>query len=258
MQHQKGYQSRKLGFNRRLVRASISVTRQKNAIHSLTEIDISEPRRLIREHYDKTGEKLSLTAYIVACLAHTLVKHPRLNAFTSGNKLITLEDVTVNVLVEKEIKGESVPESIGIQQAQKKTFRQIHAEIRAAQQKTSDKMGGLSGQTWINLIPAFLLKTFIRLADRNLTMARRYGKVAVTAVGMHGPSATWFIPHGPATVLITVGSLTNKVVEVAGQFHTREHLCITASFDHDIVDGAPAARFLKDFTETVRSGALIE
>ena len=37
---------------------------------------------------------------------------------------------------------------------------------------------------WIRYIPGFLLKPFVRLADRNIKLAKRYGKVAVTAAGM--------------------------------------------------------------------------
>jgi len=74
-------------------------------------------------------------------------------------------------------------------------------------------------------------------------MSKSYGKVAVTSVGMYSKEAVWFIPHGSATVLLTVGSIGNKVVEIDGQFISREHLRLTASFDHNIVDGAPASRF---------------
>jgi pyruvate/2-oxoglutarate dehydrogenase complex dihydrolipoamide acyltransferase (E2) component len=35
-------------------------------------------------------------------------------------------------------------------------------------------------------------------------------------------------------------------------------LSLTLSFDHDIVDGAPAARFAKDFKELLESAALLE
>lgn len=257
MENRKGYTPQPLSFNRRAVIASVAVTSRKSAIHSFTEVDITEPRRRIREHFERMGEKLSLTAYIVTCLAHTIKRHPQLNSFIKGRRLILLDDVTVNVLVEKEIGGEKVPESIGIKAAQDKTYRQVHEEIRAAQQQESKQLGSLSGQGWIRFIPAFLLRTFVRLADRNIAMAKRYGKVAVTAVGMFSKEAVWFIPHGSATVLITVGSITPKVVEVDGRFVSREHLCLTASFDHAIVDGAPAARFLSDFVEEVRSGELL-
>jgi pyruvate/2-oxoglutarate dehydrogenase complex dihydrolipoamide acyltransferase (E2) component len=35
----------------------------------------------------------------------------------------------------------------------------------------------------------------------------------------------------------------------------REHLCLTVSFDHDIIDGAPAARFIQHFKELVESSS---
>jgi len=253
----KGYHSIPLSFNRRAVIASASVSKEKNTIHSITEVDITEPRRRIKEHFEKTGEKLSLTAYIVTCLAQVLKDHPLLNSFIKGKRLYILDDVTVNVLIERHIEGEKVPEPIGISKAQEKTLRQIQIEIREAKKQQSDKLGSLSGKTWVRLIPVFFLKTFIRIADKNISMAKRYGKVCVTAVGMFSKEAVWFIPHGTATVLITVGSISQKVVELNGQFETREHLCLTVSFDHDIVDGAPASRFMNQFVETVKSGKLI-
>jgi pyruvate/2-oxoglutarate dehydrogenase complex dihydrolipoamide acyltransferase (E2) component len=88
-------------------------------------------------------------------------------------------------------------------------------------------------------------------------MSKSYGKVAVTSVGMFSKEAVWFIPHGSATVLITVGSIGSKVVEINGKFVSREHLCLTASFDHAIIDGAPAARFMNHLLETIKSGHLI-
>ena len=98
-----------------------------------------------------------------------------------------------------------MPEPIGIKQAQDKSYLQIHKEIREAKNQQTDKLGSLSGQTWIRLIPIFLLRLFIRIADKNIHMAKKYGKIAVTAVGMYSKEPIWFIPLGAATVLITVG-----------------------------------------------------
>jgi pyruvate/2-oxoglutarate dehydrogenase complex dihydrolipoamide acyltransferase (E2) component len=258
MKNKNGYTSLPLSFNRRAVIASATVTKEKNAIHGFTEVDITIPRRLIKEHFEKTGEKLSFTAYIVACLSRVIKKHPELNSFIKGRKHIILDDVTISVLIEREISGEKVPEPIGIKGAQDKTFFQIHHEIREAKKQQTDRLGSLSDQAWIRWIPVSLLKTFIRIADRNIFMAKKYGKVAVTAVGMYSKEPVWFIPHGTATVLITVGSISQRVVEINGQFESREHLCLTASFDHNIVDGAPASRFINEFTEIIKSGEIIQ
>jgi pyruvate/2-oxoglutarate dehydrogenase complex dihydrolipoamide acyltransferase (E2) component len=252
-----GYTSVPMTFNRMAVIASATVTKEKNAIHCVTEVDISIPRRKIQEHYQNTGERLSMTAYIVTCLAHVIKDHPLLNSFHKGRRQIILDDVTVSVLIEREINGEKVPEPIGIDKAQLKTHLDIHNEIRSAQTKTSNKLGSLSGLTWVKLIPNFLLRTFIRIADRNIKLAKRYGKICVTAVGMFNKESVWFIPHGTATVLITVGGISEKVIKVDNEIVAREHLCLTASFDHNIVDGSPAARFMKQFTETLKNGSLL-
>ena len=246
-----------LSINRQILIAAASVTRGKNAIHGFTEVDITIPRRFIKEHYEKTGEKLSLTAYIVTCLAQVLKEFPQMNSFIKGRKIVILDDVTISVLVEREIKGENVPEPIGIKEAQTKTFGQIQKEIREAKKIKSDRLGSVEDQAWIRFIPNFLLKIFVRLADKNISMAKRYGKIAVTAVGMFSKEPVWFLPHGSGTVLITVGSISNKVVEIDGEFVPREHLCLTASFDHNIIDGAPAARFMNRFIEEIKSGNLL-
>jgi len=254
----KGYKKTPLSFNRKAVIASASVTRAKNTIHCFTEVDITEPRDLIKKHYEVTGEKLSLTAYIVTCLSRVMKDYPQFNSFIKRGKLILLNDVTISVLIEREIRGERVPEPVAINKAQEKTYLQIHKEIREAKNQQTNKLGSLSDHAWFTFIPGFLLRLFIRVADKNLYMAVKYGKVAVTAIGMYSKEPVWFIPHGAPTVLVTVGSISRKVVEFNSQFVSREHLCLTVSFDHDIVDGAPAARFMNQFTETIKSGKFIQ
>lgn len=253
-----GYKKIPLSFGRRMVAVSASVTKDKNAIHCISEVDITKPRDLIKKHFEKTGEKLSLTAYIVACLSNVIKVYPQFNSFIIGKKLILLDDITISVLIEREIDGEKVPEPIGIQKAQHKSYLQIHKEIREAKNQQTDKLGSLSGKKWITLIPSFLLRLMIRIADKNTHMAKKYGKIAVTAVGMYSKEPIWFIPHGSATVLITIGSINKKVIELENQFVSREHLCVTVSFDHDIVDGAPATRFMNDLINEIKSGENIE
>ena len=126
--------------------------------------------------------------------------------------------------------------------------------IRSAQNPGGQHLGNLSNMAWIKYIPGFLMRTFIRIADKNIKMGVRYGKVAVTAVGMFNKESVWFIPHGSATVLITVGGINSKLVKEDDKIIEKEHLCLSASFDHNIVDGAPASRFMKQFSETIRSG----
>jgi pyruvate/2-oxoglutarate dehydrogenase complex dihydrolipoamide acyltransferase (E2) component len=88
----------------------------------------------------------------------------------------------------------------------------------------------------------------------------RYGAIGITAVGMFGDKnqAVWGIPlTGGATVEVTVGGIVERPYVRDGQIETREHLCLTVTFNHDIIDGGPAARFLKRFSELLKGGALL-
>lgn len=145
MKKKPNYQAVPFTLNRQMVVASAAVGREQNNIHAILEVDINEPRRWLAEHRQQTGESLSLTAYVIACLAQAVAAHPGLNAFRKGSQLILLDEVTISCLVERELDGENVPEPFGIQSAQAKTYRQIHAEIRAAQQRRQGDLGDLRG-----------------------------------------------------------------------------------------------------------------
>jgi 2-oxoacid dehydrogenases acyltransferase (catalytic domain). len=160
-----------------MVAASAAVGRESNTIHLMTEVDITGPRRLITEHREHTGERLSLTGYVVACLARTLAEFPRFNSFRRGSRLIVLDDLTISVLFEREIDGENVPEPVGIQAANRKTYRQLNDKLRAAQQHAEQRLGSAPGTEWIRFIPSFLLRSFVRLASRNIGMQKRFGVV---------------------------------------------------------------------------------
>lgn len=258
-QHTRGYRVVPFSLERRMVAASATVGREQNNIHAFTEVDISQPRRLMREHQARTGESLSLTAYIVACLARAVAEHPAFNARRRGGRLYLLDAVTISVLVERTIHGQPVPDMLAVHAADTRSYRQIQAEIRAAQRTAAAPLGALSGLDWLlRLIPPALFTTFVRLAARSVTMARRYGVVAVTAVGMFGPSPLWVVPLSGATVGVAVGSIVERPVCVEGGVEARAHLCLTLSFDHDLIDGAPAARFTKRLAELLASGELLD
>ena len=58
-----------------MVAASAAVGREKDTIDLMTEVDITGPRRLIAEHRERTGERLSLTGYVVTCLVQNQVTY---------------------------------------------------------------------------------------------------------------------------------------------------------------------------------------
>ena len=79
-------------------------------------------------------------------------------------------------------------------------------------------------------------------------MGIKYGKLAITSVGMFLTRPVWFVPHGSPTILLSVGSITS-----ANKNKDIKKLHLTISFDHDVVDGAPAARFIEDLCKEIES-----
>jgi pyruvate/2-oxoglutarate dehydrogenase complex dihydrolipoamide acyltransferase (E2) component len=254
MSESRGFRAEPFDADRRMVAASAAISKAKHVIHLVIEADIGEARSLIATHRVQAGERLSLTAYVATCLARTLAEFPQFNSFRRGNRLIVLDDVTISVLFEREIGGKSVPEPVGIHEATRKTYREINDELRAAQQHEGQRLGAATGMGWIRFIPGFLLRIFVRLAARSISMQKKYGVVGVTAVGMFGSGPLWLVPLTNATVTVGIGSIIKRPVVVDGELWEREFLCLTVSFDHDIVDGAPAARFVGRFTELLASG----
>ena len=81
------------------------------------------------------------------------------------------------------------------------------------------------------------------------------GTVAITSVGMFGGGHSgWGITPTPQSLGLVVGSIAWKPAVVEGRIEPREILNLTVMFDHDVVDGAPAARFTRRLVELIESG----
>jgi pyruvate/2-oxoglutarate dehydrogenase complex dihydrolipoamide acyltransferase (E2) component len=102
-------------------------------------------------------------------------------------------------------------------------------------------------------LPGFVRRLVWRLP---LWFPRRWkdmaGTVAVTSVGMFGRGGGWAVSPTNYTLQVTIGGISRKPRLVDGELTTREFLDLTVTFDHDVVDGAPAARFVQ------RVGDLVE
>jgi pyruvate/2-oxoglutarate dehydrogenase complex dihydrolipoamide acyltransferase (E2) component len=71
---------------------------------------------------------------------------------------------------------------------------------------------------------------------------------------MFSKGGGWGLSLPSHTLGITVGGISRKPRIIDGQIEPREFLHVTLDFDHDIVDGAPAARFAEHFRELVQEG----
>jgi pyruvate/2-oxoglutarate dehydrogenase complex dihydrolipoamide acyltransferase (E2) component len=229
--------------------------RRRHIVHGLLEMDVTEAREQIRQHKAETGETLSFTAFVINCLARAVKSNEHVHAFLNWrNQLVILNDVNINTMVEVSAGGIKVAMPYVIEAADKKTFRQIHDEIRAAQAKPG-QTEELRFMRWFLRLPAPVRRAFYWLVTRSPNLMRRYTySVLVTSVGMFGSGGGWGIPASSFSLTVTLGGITEKPGVVDGRIEIREYLHATLSFDHDVIDGAPAARFVNEFRGLIERG----
>ena len=233
---------------------------RKHMVHGLTEIDVTKPRQIIREHKTRTGERLSFTAFITNCLAQAVDENKMMQGYRKGkNRVVLFADVDVNTQIERDVNGRKWVMPYIIRAANRKSFYDIHQEIRAAQVKPLDNAREFKQYDYYLRLPRFLRHLFMRLFMKMPRLTKEIaGTVGVTAVGMFGRGGGWGLPITTQTLLLTLGGIAEKPGVVAGQIAIREYLSVTVSFDHDIIDGAPAARFTQRLTELVETGYGLE
>jgi hypothetical protein len=170
------------------------------------------------------------------------------------NQLVIFDEVDVNMLFEVEVDGRKMIRPHILRGVNKKSLRQIHDEIRAFQgQHESSREANFI--TWFVRLPGFARRLFLRVLLKNPELLKEYyGTVLVTSIGMFGKGSGWGIPAPNHSLQLTLGGIGEKPGVVNGRIEVRQFLSITISLDHDVVDGAPAARFTQQLKELVESG----
>src|SRR5438034_11823651 len=132
-QHKADYKVVPLQGRRTMAFAMRSV-QNKPIIHGLLEVDVTRARAFLREHKAKTGESLSFTAFLATCLGKAVDENKAVQACRKGRKyLILFDDVDVMIQIERDMAGQKQAIPYTIRAANRKTFREIHHEIKAAQ-----------------------------------------------------------------------------------------------------------------------------
>jgi pyruvate/2-oxoglutarate dehydrogenase complex dihydrolipoamide acyltransferase (E2) component len=242
----------------RLAAAAYQFARHTPLIHGLFEADVTRARAALRAHRARTGETLSFTAFMAACLGKAVDEHKAVQAFhLGGNRLVLFEDVDISIRVEREVSGQKFVVPHIIRAANRKTFREIHEEIRVAQAANAEHV-----VTRLRFMPTALYAPFVWVLAgisrwRPQLMKDNLGTIGITSVGMFGSGAGWGIPPViPTTLMLTVGGIGEKQAPKSedGRDAAREYLSLTVSVDHNLVDGAPAARFTRRLKELIESG----
>lgn len=246
---------------RRVLAIMYPAVQRAHKTRGLIEVDVTEARRMLREYESRTGEHLSFTAFIIACLARAVDENKSLNACRKGGKQLAIfDDVDVAVPIERSMKGRKQPIVYCVRGANRKGVREITSEIREGQvAPVATKWEGFQAERWLMRTPIIVLKgmwaVFWRARGRYPRLQKRYGgTVGLTSVGMFAKGGGWAIPFDYHTLDVALGGIAEKPGVADGQIAIREYLDVTLSFDHDIIDGAPAARFVSRFRDLIESG----
>jgi pyruvate/2-oxoglutarate dehydrogenase complex dihydrolipoamide acyltransferase (E2) component len=250
------FQIKELSPMRRVLAETLSIYEKKHSIHALVEFDVTKPRELINRYQDSTGKRISFTAYIVNCVGKAVDEDKKVQALRlKKKKIIIFDDVDIATLVERKVDGESWPTYKIIRAVNQKSLQEIHDAIRAAQVEDTYINDTTKLMKRFLRIPRFIRMRLRNKAQKNPFMTKRHiGTVVVTAVGMFGIGTGWGIPYSGFPPTITIGGIIKKPGIIEDIIETREYLMMTITLDHDIIDGAPAARFISRLKELIESG----
>lgn len=192
-----------------------------------TEVDMTKVieirNLLIDKIVKKTGFKLSFTEFIVKSTAHVLRSHLMLNSSLNGNQIDLHTDINIGLAV-------AIPNGL------------IVPVIRNADQK------GLAELTEESK------KLANNARDNRLTADELSGGTfTISNLGMYAVDSFTPIINQPEAAILGVGRIRDQVVGVNGEIEIRPIMSLSLSFDHRIVDGAPAAHFLTELKKILEN-----
>jgi len=207
-------------------RMSSSFTHTPHAFLS-TEVDMSNVLLSRKRMEGSLGVTVPYDAFFVKAVAKTLKQHRILNSALAGEEIKLLRDINVGVAMATE-KGLIVPV---IHQADVKSILELVEAVNdLAERARADKLS---------------------LKDV------KGGSFTITNLGMFGVDLfTPIINPGQAGIL-SFGRVKEEPMVEEGKVVVKPVLRMGLSFDHRIVDGAPAAQFLSTIKELLEKADLL-
>ena len=216
---------------RQIIAERMTMSVQTNASVTLhTEVDATslvELRELFGEKLQEQGVKLTYTDLIVKIIANVLQEHPRLNATLTDEGIHMLTDINIGVAVALE-DGLVVPV---VRNADKIGLASISEQIKNLAEKARNNQ----------LTPGEL----------------QGGTFTLTNLGNFGVDAFTPIINPPECAILGVGRILKKPVVHNDAIAIRSMLTLSLTFDHRVVDGAPAAQFLQTVSQYIQNPYLL-
>ena len=202
-----------------------------NAIPHVTQFDdadftrLNELRKKYAPAYEKKGAKLTLTPLVLKALVETLKKHPIFNSSLdeAAQEVVIKEYFHIGIAVDTE-QGLIVPV---IRDADKKSVLDLAKELEQLAQKARDRK-----------VTAEELKG---------------GTFTITNQGAIGGAHFTPIINKPEVAILGLGRGAMKPVVRDGKVEVRMMTPLGLSYDHRVIDGGAAARFMVDLVTAMEN-----
>jgi len=217
---------------RKIIADNMQASLQNAAqLTAFTEVDVTEMvrfRDLVREEYKKDDSvKISYNDIIILATARALLQHPIMNSTLIGEEILVHDTVHMGIAVALS-EGLIVPK---LRHAEKKNLLQIAKGVRQLAQKARE--GAL---------------TIEEVTD---------GTFTITNVSMLGMDGFTPVLNPPETGILGVGRVIEKPAVFKGEITIRHMMTLSLTFDHRVVDGAPAMTFLKTLARFLEQPMLL-
>jgi pyruvate/2-oxoglutarate dehydrogenase complex dihydrolipoamide acyltransferase (E2) component len=257
------YEKKRNSNIRKIIIDTLEIGIRKHNVKALLEIDITDARKYIKQYRKDKGRGLSFTAWVIKCIGKAMNEHKQLNAYRKGQNIIVFDDIDISMTIEREVKGEKVPMPYVIRKVNEKSLDQIHNEITNAQTQSIDDKVVIGEDKFIYKLYEYLPK-FIRMfiwkiiLNNPFLLKKMMGTVVLTSLSMFGKVSGWAIPtsihpicFAPAGVVRKAGVVNDR--KQGERVEIKEYLNLTILFDHDVIDGAPSARFVATLVRLMES-----
>lgn len=188
-----------------------------------TEVDMTETiqlrKQLLGPIEQQTGFRVSYTEMIMKAAAASLKLHPNINVALEGNEIVYRDEINLGLAVAVD-NGLFVPVVKNVDQ---KGLSALTAECKHLGKAARDgklKPDEMAGGTF-----------------------------TVSNLGMYAIDAFTPVINQPESAILGVGRINEKPVGVNGAIELRPMMVLSLSFDHRVIDGAPAAAFLTELKE---------
>jgi len=244
--------------HRRLAIHGFDAVAGGHSFHALLEFQVGDLRRDLRA-CRQAGRQVSLFAVFLRAVAASLEAHPALNACGGYRTTTVFEGVDIAVPVEVDRGGRVENRQLVLRNVTALSADQITEALARTKADTEAKAGFVASpgaEALLARLPRFVVRGLFRWAlDRPGWVRRLSGTTFVTSVSMFSHVPGFILPFtgGPKAVSFAFGSVGPRPWAVGDQVVVREILSLTVSFNHDLVDGAPAARFINDLRRRIET-----